>query len=71
VASYYYVRNIIRPDRDYKSGNLRQDEMYRVIGTAPDRPLDLMIERVGTKELAQFNLRDLRSSLSTSQSKQS
>ncbi|WP_373981067.1 hypothetical protein LN047_02180 [Achromobacter sp. JD417] len=55
VASYYFVDDVIQPERDYKSGNLREGEMYRVIGTATERPRDLVVERVVTKERTQFN----------------
>lgn len=55
VASYYFVDDVIQPERDYKSGNLRQGEMYRVIGTAPERPLELVVEHVVTNERTRFN----------------
>ncbi|MDG9971064.1 relaxase domain-containing protein [Achromobacter mucicolens] len=55
VASYYFADDIIQPERNYKSGDLRQGEMYRVIGTAPGKPRDLVVEHVVTKERTQFN----------------
>lgn len=55
VAKYYVAGDILQPERDYKKGNLRQTEMYRVIGTAPDNPNDLIVEHVITKECTQFN----------------
>lgn len=55
VGSYYYIGDIIQPERDYKMGNLRQGEMYRVIGMAPDKPRYLEVEHVVTKERTQFN----------------
>ena len=55
VAKYYVAGDILQPERDYKAGNLRQTEMYRVIGTAPDKPNDLVVEHVVTRERAQFN----------------
>ncbi|CAO3958366.1 MobF family relaxase [Achromobacter mucicolens] len=55
VAKYYVAGDILQPERDYKTGNLRQTEMYRVIGIAPDKPNDLVVEHVITGERTQFN----------------
>lgn len=55
VAKYYVAGDILQPERDYKAGNLRQTEMYRVIGLAPDKPNDLIVEHVITGERTQFN----------------
>ena len=55
VAKYYVAGDILQPERDYKAGNLRQTEMYRVIGLAPDKPNDLVVEHVITGERTQFN----------------
>lgn len=55
VAKYYVAGDVLQPERDYKTGNLRQTEMYRVIGLAPDKPNDLIVEHVVTKERTQFN----------------
>ncbi|WP_063588593.1 MobF family relaxase [Achromobacter ruhlandii] len=55
VAKYYVAGDILQPERDYKAGNLRQTEMYRVIGTAPDKPNDLVVEHIVTRERTQFN----------------
>ncbi len=55
MASNYFVDDVIQLERDYRSGNLRQGEMYRVIGTAPERPRNLVVEHVVTKERTQFN----------------
>ncbi len=55
VAKYYVAGDILQPERDYKNGNLRQTEMYRIIGVPPDKPNDLIVEHVVTKERTQFN----------------
>lgn len=55
VAKYYVAGDILQPERDYKTGNLRQTEMYRVIGLAPDKSNDLVVEHVITGERTQFN----------------
>ncbi|SEK05341.1 MobF family relaxase [Achromobacter sp. NFACC18-2] len=55
VAKYYVAGDILQPERDYKAGKLRQTEMYRVIGTAPDKPNHLVVEHVITQERTQFN----------------
>ena len=55
VAKYYVAGDILQPERDYKTGNLRQTEMYRVIGVAPGKPNDLVVEHVITGERTQFN----------------
>lgn len=55
VAKYYVAGDILQPERDYKNGNLRQTEMYRIIGVAQDKPNDLIVEHVVTKERTQFN----------------
>lgn len=55
VAKYYVAGDILQPERDYKTGNLRQTEMYRIIGIAPDKPNDLVVEHVITGERTQFN----------------
>lgn len=55
VAKYYVAGDILQPERDYKTGNLRQTEMYRVIGVASDKPNNLVVEYVITRERSQFN----------------
>ncbi|WP_088154041.1 MobF family relaxase [Achromobacter xylosoxidans] len=55
VAKYYVAGDIIQPERDYKAGNLRQGEMYKVVGVAPEKATDLVVEHVHTGECAQFN----------------
>ncbi|WP_116520133.1 MobF family relaxase [Achromobacter insuavis] len=55
VAHYYIVGDIIQPERDYKAGDLRQGEMYRVIGMAEDKPNQLEVEHLATQVRTTFN----------------
>ncbi len=55
VAKYYLADDIIQPERDYKAGNLRQGEMYRVIGVVAGKPNDLEVEHVATQVRTTFN----------------
>lgn len=55
VAKYYIADDIIQPERDYKTGDLRQGEMYRVIGVAADKPNALEVEHVTTRVRTTFN----------------
>ncbi len=55
VAHYYRHNDIIQPERDYKIGGLKQDEMYRVIGANPDKPNELEVEHIATKTRLKFN----------------
>lgn len=55
VAKYYVAGDILRPERDYAAGNLRQGEMYRIIGMAGDKPNGLEVEHVATKVRTSFN----------------
>nr|WP_116522971.1 MobF family relaxase [Achromobacter insuavis] len=54
VAHYYRYNDIIQPERDYKFGDLKQDEMYRVIG-ATGKPNELEVEHLATKTRSTFN----------------
>lgn len=54
VAHYYRYNDIIQPERDYKFGDLKQDEMYRVIG-ATGNPNELEVEHLATKTRSTFN----------------
>ncbi|MFA1685894.1 MobF family relaxase [Achromobacter dolens] len=55
VAKYYIAGDIIQPERDYKAGDLRQGEMYRVIGVAADKPNALEVEHLVTRVRTTFN----------------
>lgn len=55
VAKYFIAGDIVQPERDYKTGNLRQGEMYRVIGTLAGKPNDLVVEHMETKVRTTFN----------------
>ncbi|MFY3457764.1 hypothetical protein A9G00_33785 [Achromobacter xylosoxidans] len=55
VAHYYRQNDIIQPERDYKIGGLKQDEMYRVVGANPDKPNELEVEHIATKTRLTFN----------------
>lgn len=55
VARYYEIGDIIQPERDYRMGNLRQNEMYRVIGPVDGKPNDLEVEHIASKVRAIFN----------------
>jgi len=55
VAKYYVAGDIIQPERDYKGGDLRQGEMYRVIGTVTDKPNMLEVEHLATRTRPTFN----------------
>lgn len=55
VAKYYVAGDIIQPERSYKAGDLRQGEMYRVIGVVADKDNVLMVEHVGSKVQTAFN----------------
>lgn len=55
VAKYYVAGDIIQPERDYKAGSLKQGEMYKVLGVAPAKTTDLVVENVLTRERTQFN----------------
>jgi len=55
VAKYYIAGDIIQPERDYKTGNLQDGEMYRVIGPVADKPNDLEVEHVETQTRTTFN----------------
>ncbi|MGE8655846.1 MAG: ATP-dependent DNA helicase [Achromobacter sp.] len=55
VAHYYIADDIIQPERDYKTGDLRQGEMYRVIGIAADKPNQLEVEHLATQVRTTFN----------------
>ena len=55
VAKYYVAGDVIQPERDYKTGNLKQGEMYRVLGVRPDKATDLMVEHIVTGERTTFN----------------
>lgn len=55
VAKYYIADDIIQPERDYKAGDLRQGEMYRVIGVAADKPNQLEVEHLTTRVRTTFN----------------
>lgn len=55
VAKYYIADDIIQPERDYKAGDLRQGEMYRVIGIAADKPNQLEVEHLATQVRTTFN----------------
>lgn len=55
VAKYYIAGDIIQPERDYKTGDLRQGEMYRVIGVAADKPNALEVEHLATRVRTTFN----------------
>ncbi|WYX19157.1 hypothetical protein WJ973_25485 [Achromobacter xylosoxidans] len=55
VAHYYIVGDIIQPERDYKAGDLRQGEMYRVIGMAEDKPNQLEVEHLTTQVRTTFD----------------
>lgn len=55
VANYYIADDIIQPERDYKVGDLRQREMYRVIGLAADKPNQLEVEHLATQVRTTFN----------------
>lgn len=55
VANYYIADDIIQPERDYKAGDLRQGEMYRVIGVAADKPNQLEVEHLVTRVRTTFN----------------
>lgn len=55
VAHYYIAGDIIQPERDYKAGDLRQGEMYRVIGMAEDKPNQLEVEHLATQVRTTFN----------------
>ncbi|MCH1986474.1 relaxase domain-containing protein [Achromobacter xylosoxidans] len=54
VAHYYRLDDIIQPERDYKLGDLKQDEMYRVIG-ATGKANELEVEHLATKTRSTFN----------------
>ncbi|OFQ38074.1 MobF family relaxase [Achromobacter xylosoxidans] len=55
VANYYIADDIIQPERNYKTGDLRQGEMYRVIGVAADKPNALEVEHLVTRVRTTFN----------------
>ncbi len=55
VAKYFIAGDIVQPERDYKAANLRQGEMYRVIGTAAEKPNDLVVEHMESKVRTTFN----------------
>lgn len=55
VAEYYVPNDIIQPERDYKIGDLRQGDMYRVIGPHPDKPHELVVEHVASEVRSTFN----------------
>jgi len=55
VAHYYIANDIIQPERDYKTGDLRQGEMYSVIGVAADKPNALEVEHLVTRVRTTFN----------------
>lgn len=55
VAKYYLADDIIQPERDYKTGDLRQGEMYRVIGARADKPNELEVEHLASKTRTTFN----------------
>lgn len=54
VAHYYHYNDIIQPERDYKFGDLKQDEMYRVIGATGNQN-ELEVEHMATKTRSTFN----------------
>ncbi|MDT4809849.1 ATP-dependent RecD-like DNA helicase [compost metagenome] len=55
IAKYFIVGDVLQPERDYKSGNLHQGEMYRVIGIACGKPNDLVVEHMESKVRTAFN----------------
>ncbi|OMG80723.1 MobF family relaxase [Achromobacter xylosoxidans] len=55
VARYYQPGDVIQPERDYKSGNLKQGEMYRVIGATPDKPNELEVMHIASQVRTVFN----------------
>lgn len=55
VAKYYIANDIIQPERDYKMGDLRQGEMYRVVGVDADKPNQLEVEHLATRVRTTFN----------------
>ncbi|MNW98903.1 Multifunctional conjugation protein TraI [compost metagenome] len=55
VAKYYVAGDILQPERDYKAGNLRQGEMYRIIGVDGEKLNYVIVEHVATKVRASFN----------------
>lgn len=55
VARYYQPGDVIQPERDYKSGNLKQGEMYRVIGATPDKPNELEVAHIASDVRTVFN----------------
>lgn len=55
VAKYYAAGDIIQPERDYRAGNLRQNQLYRVIGVVPDKPHHLEVEHIATGLRSTFN----------------
>lgn len=55
MAKYFIARDIVQPERDYKAGNLRQGELYRVIGTDAGKPNDLVVEHLESKVRTTFN----------------
>lgn len=55
VAKYYVCDDIIQPERTYKTGNLQEGQMYRVIGTVAGKRNELEVEHVATKVRTTFN----------------
>lgn len=55
VAEFYVPNDIVQPERDYKIGNLRQGDMYRVIGPNPDKPRELVVEHLASQVRSTFN----------------
>ncbi|AZS77401.1 MAG: conjugative relaxase [Achromobacter sp.] len=55
VAKYFIAGDVVQPERDYRAGNLRQGEMYRVVGTLSGKPNDLVVEHIESKVKTAFN----------------
>lgn len=55
VAKYFIAGDVVQPEPDYKNGNLRQGEMYRVIGTTTGKPNELIVEHIESKVRTTFN----------------
>jgi len=55
VAKFYEVGDFIQPERDYKRGDLKDGQLYRVIGTVADKNNALEVEHVETQTRTTFN----------------
>lgn len=54
-AKYYVRGDVIQPERNYKGGGLKQDELYRVLGQVDGHPNKLEVEHLLTGHRFSFN----------------